>query len=87
VADLTPENTNRFNISDTEGVVVTALESGGKGAEAGIRAGDIVKGINRQEIRDVNDYDRAMEKLKDGDDVSFLIKRPNLGFLVIKLVK
>jgi serine protease Do len=87
VADLTPENTKRFNISDTKGVVVTALESGGKGAEAGIRTGDIVKGINRQEIRDVNDYDRVMGKLKDGDDVSFLIKRPNFGFLVIKLVK
>ena len=87
VADLTPENSNRFNISDTEGVVVTALESGGKGAEAGMRTGDIVKGINRQEILDINDYDRAMEKLKDGDEVSFLIKRPNFGFLVIKLIK
>ena len=87
VSDLTPENTNRFNITDTEGVIVTGLEPGGKGAEAGMRPGDIVKGINRQEIRDVNDYDRAMEKLKDGDAVSFLVKRPNFGFLVIKLVK
>ena len=87
VADLTPENTSRFNISDTEGVVVIGLEPGGKGAEAGMRTGDIVKGINRQEIRDVNDYEQAMEKLKDGDEVSFLIKRPNFGFLVIKLVK
>ena len=68
-------------------MVVTGLEPGGKGAEAGMRTGDIVKGINRQEIRDVNDYEEAMEKLKDGDEVSFLIKRPNFGFLVIKLVK
>jgi serine protease Do len=87
VADLTPENTNRFNISDTEGVVVTGLEPGGKGAEAGMLKGDIVKGINRQEIRDVNDYDQVIEKLKEGDEVSILIKRPNFGFLVIKLVK
>ena len=87
VADLTPETTSRFNISDTEGVVVTGLEPGGKGAEAGIQPGDIVKGINRLEIRDVNDYERVMEKLKDGDEVSFLIKRPDFGFLVIKLVK
>ena len=87
VADLTPENTNRFNVSDTKGVIVTGLEPGGKGAEAGIRSGDIIKGIDRQEIRDVNEYDRAMEKFKDGDEISFLIKRPNFGFLVIKLVK
>jgi serine protease Do len=87
VADLNPENTNRFNVSDTEGVIVTGLVPGGKGAEAGIRMGDIIKGINRREIRAVNDYDRAMEKLKDGDAISFLIKRPNFGFLVIKLAK
>ena len=87
VGDLTPENTNRFNVSDSEGVIVTGLEPGGKGAEAGIRAGDIIKGINRQEIKDVKEYDRAMEKFKDGDEISFLIKRPNFGFLVIKLTK
>ena len=52
-----------------------------------IRSGDIIKGINRQEIHAVTDYDRAMEKLKDGDEISFLIKRPNFGFLVLKLVK
>lgn len=87
IDDLTPENKNQFNISDTEGVVVTGLEPGGKGAEAGMRTGDIVKGINRQDIRNVNDYERVMEELKDGDELSFLIKRPNFGFLVIKLVK
>ena len=28
VGDLTPENTNRFNVSDTEGVIVTGLDEG-----------------------------------------------------------
>jgi len=87
VADLTPENTNRFNLSDTEGVVVVNLESKGKGAEAGIRKGDIIKGINRNEIRNVKDYDRMIGKVKDGDTIAFLIKRQNIGFLVIKLEK
>ena len=87
VANLTPENANRFNLSDTEGVVVVDLESKGKGAEAGIRKGDILKGINRNEIRNVKDYDRMIGKVKDGDTIAFLIKRQNTGFLVIKLEK
>ena len=87
VANLTPENTTRFNLSDNEGVVVVNLESKGKGAEAGIRKGDIIKGINRNEVRNVQDYDRMIEKVKDGDTIAFLIKRQNIGFLVIKLEK
>ncbi len=87
VADLTPENANRFNLSDTEGVVVIDLESGGKGAEAGIRIGDIIKGVNRNEISDLSDFDRMIGKVKDGDTIAFLIKRQNSGFLVIKLEK
>jgi serine protease Do len=87
VSDLSPEISNQFNISDTEGVVVVGLESEGKGAEAGIHTGDIVKGINQKEIRNLKDYNRVMGKLKDGDAIAFLIKRHNFGFIVIKLVK
>jgi serine protease Do len=87
VADLTPENVTRFNLTDAEGVVVVGLDAKGKGAEAGIRTGDIIKGINRNEIRNLNDYNGVIGNLKEGDEIAVLIKRQNIGFLVIKLEK
>jgi serine protease Do len=87
VDDLTAEVAQRFNVDETDGVIVTAVEAQGQGAEAGIHIGDIIKGINREEITTVKDYERIMKEFKKGDSIAFLIKRPNLGFLVIKLEK
>jgi serine protease Do len=87
VADLTPENLTRFNLTDAEGVVVVGLDAKGKGAEAGIQTGDIIKGINRNEIRNLNDYKGVIGNLKEGDAIAVLIKRQNIGFLVKKLEK
>jgi serine protease Do len=77
----------RFNLTDTEGVVVVDLDAKGKGAEAGIRTGDIIKGINRNEIRNLKDYNGVIGNLKEGDAIAVLIKRQNIGFLVKKLEK
>jgi serine protease Do len=87
VTDLTSDNASQFNLTDTEGVVVVGLDAKGKGAEAGIRTGDIIKGINRKEIRNLNDYNDVIGNLKEGDAIAVLIKRQNVGFLVKKLEK
>ena len=87
VTDLSSDNASQFNLTDTEGVVVVGLDAKGKGVEAGIRAGDIIKGINRKEIRNLNDYNDVIGNLKEGDAIAVLIKRQNVGFLVKKLEK
>ena len=87
MAELTSDNASQFNLTDTEGVVVVGLDADGKGAEAGIQAGDIIKGINRIEIRNLSDYNDVIENLKEGDAIAVLIKRQNVGFLVKKLEK
>jgi len=87
VAELTPEITQRFGIDDITGVIVINVESDGKGAEAGVQMGDIIKEINHRIIESVEDYTAAMDKIKDDESVNLFIWRKNAGFMVIKLNK
>ena len=87
VAELTPEISQRFGIGETTGVIVLNVVSDGKGAEAGVQMGDIIKEINHRIIESVKDYTEAMDKIKENESVNLFIWRKNAGFLVIKLNK
>jgi serine protease Do len=87
VSDLTPEIAQRLNIAETSGVIVTEIQSGGKGEEADIRVGDIIKEINRRQIETVSDYQKILSQVDSGESVNLFIRRKNTGFLVVKLTK
>jgi serine protease Do len=87
VSDLTPEIANRLNLQETEGVVVTDVQSGSQGDDKGVQPSDIIKEINHKSVNSVDDYNNAINKVKKGDTVSMFIKRANSGFFVIKLTK
>ena len=87
VAELTAEMAEQFNIDDLSGVVVVGVASGGKGAEAGIQRGDIIKEINHRVVESVKDYKTALQKIGRNESVNFFIWRRNAGFLVVKLTK
>ena len=87
VAELTPEIVQRFGIDDTKGVIVINLDADGKGAEAGVQMGDIIKEINHRIVESVKDYTAAMDKIKDDESVNLFIWRKNAGFMVVKLNK
>ncbi len=87
VGEITPETARSFNMREDDGVVVTDVASGGKGAEAGLRAGDVIKEINHKPIRSVNDYTEAVDAVDAGEEIQFFIRRADMGFLVIKLTQ
>jgi len=87
VSNLTPEIARRLNIRETEGVVVTGVQSNSQGEEKGIQVRDIIREINHRSINTVNDYKDAVQKVKKGDAVIMLVKRADSGFFVIKLTK
>jgi len=87
VSDLTPEITQRFNIDETTGVVVTQVASGSKGDGADVRVGDVIKEINRQPVKDAAEYKSLLRQIASGDSVNLFIRRKNAGFLVAKLTK
>jgi serine protease Do len=83
IAEMTPELAKRFGHSESEkGVLVVGVESGSKAAKAGLREGDLVKEVNRKPVTAVSEL-RA--ELKNNDNIQLLVKRPNAGFVVIKI--
>jgi len=87
VSNLTPEIVQRFNTAETDGVIVTQIESGSKGDNADVRVGDIIKEINRQPIKNESDYQAVLAKVVPGEPVNLFIRRKDAGFLVAKLTK
>ena len=85
VTAITDEIAQRFNITETSGVIVSDVERGSTGDEAGVRIGDIIKEINHRVIESVADYDEAIRQAAPDATLNLFIWRKNAGFLVIKL--
>jgi serine protease Do len=83
VQTLTPDLAEQFNWSrDEKGVLITGVDPSGVGAEAGLRRGDLIKEIDRQNVGSTEDYRNILEKVKKGESVLFLIKRGTRTFYI-----
>jgi serine protease Do len=60
VQELTEELAYELGYEGQEGVVVTAVEPGSEAAQAGLRRGTLIREVNRQEIRNTEDFRRAL---------------------------
>ena len=79
VQKLTPELAEQLGVDETNGVVVSEVESGSPGAEAGIRRGDIILEVNQQPIDSVADFRKAMG---DRDKALLLVRRADSTLFV-----
>lgn len=66
-----------------EGVVVALVENGSVAEMAGVRPGDVIRQVNRQVMRGVGDFERAMRRIAQGDLVRLLIQRGSTSLLII----
>jgi len=87
VAEVTPETARRFNLKDAKGVIVVGVEPDSKAEEAGVRMHDIIKEINHNSIKTVNDLNKVINEIQKGETVNMFIWRMNQGFLVLKMTK
>ncbi len=86
VALLTPRLARRFNISETEGVVVVGVEKGGPADQAEVQEGDLILEIDRRSITTLEDYHALMREVKKGETVSLLVRR-RTGFVALNITK
>jgi S1-C subfamily serine protease len=75
VSDLTPQVSNRFGVSAESGALIAKVEPGGPADGAGIRAGDIVTGLDSTDIRSSGDLLSALRQYQPGDKVELTILR------------
>jgi len=83
VRELTPELARRFEIDeDTEGVVVTRVESGSPAARAGLNPGAVILEVNREPVKTVAEFNKATEKSRDDKSVLLLVQQEGMTRLV-----
>ena len=71
VGDLTPEQRRELKVSG--GVMVEAAQGGA--ARAGIRPGDVILGVNNQEVKSVEQFNQLLAPLEKSRSVALLIRR------------
>src|SRR6476646_7325667 len=76
VESLTPETARQMKLDpETKGVVVADIDPSSHAAEAGLRAGDVIQQVNRQPVKSVQDFNRAMASAKKDDPTLLLVNR------------
>ncbi len=75
VESITPDIAQSLKLENTDGVIVSGVESDGPAAEAGLRRGDVVREINRLPISDIDDYETVTSNLRTDTTVLLLVER------------
>jgi serine protease Do len=75
VEDITPEVARHLNLPSTMGALVAEVRPGSPADNAGIRPGDVVRGINQTTVNSAADLAGATRNLKSGDTVRLRVSR------------
>ncbi len=68
--------------SNESGVVVTSVSRNSKAAMAGIRDGDIIKGINGKTVENIKDFESIIGSAKEGSSFTITLKRSKMTYVV-----
>lgn len=77
VEDIRKELADRFGLRDSKGIVITEVKPGSSAEEIGIVPGSVLIEINGQRPETVKVYNNIVGKLKKGDVVRLLLRRPD----------
>ncbi len=75
VDSLTPERASRVGMEGQRGVLVIDIEPASFADDLGFGRGDVITEINREPVNSVDDYKKAVAKLKPGENVVFKVLR------------
>lgn len=82
VENITPAIAGELGLKDRSGVVVVGVAPGSAADDAGIQTGDVIKEVNREAVRNVDDYYAAMKKTGKNKPLLLLLKRGAQAFFV-----
>jgi serine protease Do len=87
VGELSGESARPLNSKDSGAVVVETVEKDGSAKVAGIQEGDLIREINHEEVRTMDDYKRIVMKIKKGEKAKLLVDRAKTGYVVLDITR
>jgi serine protease Do len=85
VDDITPDVARQLRLpGNTTGVVVTDVEESSAAADAGLQRGDIIEQVNRQTVRNANDFDRLVRQSRSGTTLLMVNRNGVRNFIAIE---
>lgn len=86
VQEINPQIQRRFRLEESKGVIITDVNPGSIGYEAGLMAGDIILEINKQNIENLDAYRKSVDSLKEGQTALLLVQRAsNTIYVALKI--
>jgi serine protease Do len=82
VQALTQDLAQRFGYIVNEGVIVAQVAPGGAADEAGIQPGDLIQSVNQQDVKTVDDFEKAVANAK-GDKMLLRVRRGDFSRYVV----
>ncbi|MGC4004275.1 MAG: PDZ domain-containing protein [Pirellulales bacterium] len=61
--------------STVEGYPLSGISKGSPADEGGLKANDVIVGVNDNKIGNLDDFDSVLRKFKGGDTVEVTVKR------------
>ena len=81
-ANISSSLAYRLGTNDTRGVVIAGVEKGSVAYEVGLKVGDIIRQINDQRVRNVEEYEKLISKIKSKERLILLIERDGALYFV-----
>ena len=75
VESLTSDRAQKIGVEGVKGVVVTEVEPTSFAEDINFAPGDVITEVNGQSVTSIDEYRKAIAKLKTGDNVVFKIMR------------
>lgn len=80
---LDPATMNQMNIpAKTTGVMITSVEAGSSAEAAGLQRGDIIQEVNHEVVKNLDDYQKAANKIKKEELAVLLLSRQGNNLFV-----
>jgi serine protease Do len=82
VGSISSATAQRLGLQSTQGVVIIEVAPGSKADWAGLKTDDVIREINRQQIRTVDDWNAVVDSMDDNASVTFTIVRDGRTYFV-----
>ena len=77
--EITDSLQKKYNLEDSNALVVTKIDKDGEAYNKGIREGDIVKRVGTEKVETVKAFKRLIDKSREEGTLLLLVKKPNGG--------